>query len=983
MTSNAAPMEDLRRKLDKVREKQPSMETSGADLVGPSKRHETPCVNVHDAHANAGMCAAAVLESQVAVLDASPHAAAALESHADIHAVQELVHSPSNFVHASHAAEKVLKSAQDANGAHASHANPSVNHDDVHVRATLEFVHERGFQNPADTHALDAPHTAAHAQKNAQHEDHVSHEAAGLRAALMADKHAAAAHADHGPVHAPPDLAHALDAAQVTHDVPHAAANMEKNAQADHAHAPCHALQGGAHVPQVASHADASMSADPRVLTPARHHLFHVESTKDQAEHVNAEAPPAATASPPLVQQIISSSNGKYVNVDPNDALECPLKTHDQDFTNSSTEEAENSNQNGAHKLLDEKTESKKLTTQSAFVVRRRCSAYAIRCLKRLTGFCQQTLPITYLGAPLYVGNQKEILYDDILAKVIHPTISVLNKLEKVFNRFLWGDYGGHRTLHWAKWDDISYKYGEGGFGVRKMKDVVDSFSCKLWWRFRNQNSFWAKFLKAKYIEDDSSLDYPIPAASSAAWRRLNKWKTVTDSHIYWKLGRGNVSFWKDHWCGMGALNNLVDNPHDLNSLVSEYWDDTGQWNVEKLSLNLPAQLVDAVLEVTFVQESKDTPIWKLSPHGNFTLSSIWDVLRTKPEMNSLLKDIWLPFISPTISIFMWRLIKNKVPVDTRMQQKGFSLASKCYCCNSIESVSHLFVTSNFAHDIWGHFSEFFNIPQLSTGSLVAILSSWKYSMPFVTHGHIRQVIPILICWHIWEARNDAKYRYICFSARRIIFKVRQHIQHIILTNKLTFRHWRGDTAVAQALGQHIPLPPPRKSMAVWWSKPKPGEWKLNTDGAAKRSTCRAGAGGILHDHTGMSILAFTHYLGLGSSLEAELTAIHRGLYLCVAKGFTKIWIEMDSQLAVQLIQSDQHGSWKIHHLLDGIRQLMRHFPIRISHIFREGNRPADFLANMACDLQYSGEIKPQDFTRTLIGLLRMDRWGLPSFRFS
>ncbi|KAI8572922.1 hypothetical protein RHMOL_Rhmol01G0238700 [Rhododendron molle] len=70
-------------------------------------------------------------------------------------------------------------------------------------------------------------------------------------------------------------------------------------------------------------------------------------------------------------------------------------------------------------------------------------------------------------------------------------------------------------------------------------------------------------------------------------------------------------------------------------------------------------------------------------------------------------------------------------------------------------------------------------------------------------------------------------------------------------------------------------------------------------------------------------------------SLEAELWALHDGLQLALDRKITQIYVEMDALAAVQLIMD-----WRF---------LMRKLGVeKIDHIYREGNKCADALANMA-----------------------------------
>lgn len=55
---------------------------------------------------------------------------------------------------------------------------------------------------------------------------------------------------------------------------------------------------------------------------------------------------------------------------------------------------------------------------------------------------------------------------------------------------------------------------------------------------------------------------------------------------------------------------------------------------------------------------------------------------------------IWDRGIIPTISVFLWRLLANRIPVHAKVQWRGVSHASKCRCClvSGSETGLHLFV---------------------------------------------------------------------------------------------------------------------------------------------------------------------------------------------------------------------------------------------------------------------------------------------------
>ncbi|KAL2491332.1 Uncharacterized protein Adt_26960 [Abeliophyllum distichum] len=76
----------------------------------------------------------------------------------------------------------------------------------------------------------------------------------------------------------------------------------------------------------------------------------------------------------------------------------------------------------------------------------------------------------------------------------------VLKKLASTFARFLWDSKDQAHRMHWKRWKDICLPTDEGGLGFRRLEDVVQAFSLKLWWLFRSQQSLWLSFCWASIV---------------------------------------------------------------------------------------------------------------------------------------------------------------------------------------------------------------------------------------------------------------------------------------------------------------------------------------------------------------------------------------------------------------------------------------------------------------------------------------------------
>lgn len=133
----------------------------------------------------------------------------------------------------------------------------------------------------------------------------------------------------------------------------------------------------------------------------------------------------------------------------------------------------------------------------------------------------------------------------------------------------------------------------------------------------------------------------------------------------------------------------------------------------------------------------------------------------------------------------------------------------------------------------------------------------------------------------------------------------------------------------------------------IKWSHP-PMEWyALNVDGAAKGSGA-AGGGAIIRDHDGQFISALSANFGHCSSFEAEVSALVEGLKLAKELYIEKLELQMDNQACVEILRSQKWGRSEYSDMFEHIMKLIDspNWTVKIKHVYREGNRVADWLAN-------------------------------------
>ena len=86
--------------------------------------------------------------------------------------------------------------------------------------------------------------------------------------------------------------------------------------------------------------------------------------------------------------------------------------------------------------------------------------------------------------------------------------------------------------------------------------------------------------------------------------------------------------------------------------------------------------------------------------------------------------------------------------------------------------------------------------------------------------------------------------------------------------------------------------------------------------------------------------------MGTSSVLIAEATAMRNGIQAAIQAGYVNLQIEGDNQILIHAIQERIQPPWEIQTLVQNILayiQLCNN--IVIYHIFKEGNRTADWVA--------------------------------------
>ncbi|KAK8487522.1 hypothetical protein V6N11_076651 [Hibiscus sabdariffa] len=150
---------------------------------------------------------------------------------------------------------------------------------------------------------------------------------------------------------------------------------------------------------------------------------------------------------------------------------------------------------------------------------------------------------------------------------------------------------------------------------------------------------------------------------------------------------------------------------------------------------------------------------------------------------------------------------------------------------------------------------------------------------------------------------------------------------------------------------------------------PSLGWFKINTDGSSDLSLGHTTCGGVSRDSTGNWIFEFYKYIGICTTLEAEIWGLYVGVMCALKRGVQKVIIESNCSQAINLLlagKSDQVTAPIIRHICDFTKELEG---VCFQHVKRGCNTVTDRLCKLACSSKFEVHLVeyPTEELKTLL----------------
>eukprot|EP00253_Pinus_taeda_P005844 PITA_05844 len=510
---------------------------------------------------------------------------------------------------------------------------------------------------------------------------------------------------------------------------------------------------------------------------------------------------------------------------------------------------------------------------------------------------------------------------------VIMAPTNAHKHLELIMRIFLWqGGKQETKKFSLVKWDQVTLPYEKGGLSIKLPNLSNQALGLKLIWKIlSNKGSWWAEAIKRKYLRGPNSnilteaiLDRPC----TPMWRLIKKVLPHFKENVSKLPGNGkDTKIWLDRIMGSKPRNLLQDlrplqDWIEARKITSLF--DISLWNhnrwLDWKDIQTPPLLKDQWINLKLSlsgsapknMRTEDRYIWDPCG-GNLTVKEGYKSLQNlSPAAKWNLHAVaWKTECIPKVKYFNWTLLKGKTLTAKNLRKKGIQGPSICcFCRAEEESIQHIFLACPLAHHCWKQLicpmesrESFDQIPNLQ--------KNWMNSYPYTRkgkHNLIRPNTASILAKTIASISESISANYIAFPDQ---------------TNWLQDeRDWYSKFSLIHNQTQ-LSLAPINKARPNWklrGSKEEVQQWISNQkrpvllfDGASKNNPGKAGAGGIIKDQNGKSILSYEWGLGNAFNNAAEAYSLFLGTSLLSRLGIRNAIILGDSAIIIGAMVSGRN----------------------------------------------------------------------------
>ena len=292
--------------------------------------------------------------------------------------------------------------------------------------------------------------------------------------------------------------------------------------------------------------------------------------------------------------------------------------------------------------------------------------------------------------------------------------VGIMEKLEAIRRRFLWGGGEDKRKIHWVAWDKVVAPKKNGGLGIGSIQAINIGLLVKWWWRLKTQSSsLWCKIIHGIHELEGKPHDCLSRMSITGVWKNISDIKKAL---IKYNLGFDDI-----------------------------FERDSNGWNC------------------------------KLGRDKKYQVAALRGVIDNHSQPSIPVTIVpWRKEVPSKVLCFTWRAAFGRLPTADALTRRGISIPSPmCSRCNiDLETVDHILFNCPLARSVWLEIWKWCKVDvpvHSSVGDVLAFAASWgrcpkkRYMLLAICYG---------VFWTIWKMRNDRVFNKRLSSTSRTIDEI-------------------------------------------------------------------------------------------------------------------------------------------------------------------------------------------------------------------
>ena len=145
--------------------------------------------------------------------------------------------------------------------------------------------------------------------------------------------------------------------------------------------------------------------------------------------------------------------------------------------------------------------------------------------------------------------------------------------------------------------------------------------------------------------------------------------------------------------------------------------------------------------------------------------------------MDTPLELVWHHQVPLKVSVFAWRLIRDRLPTKANLALRGVIPADDIFCvsgCGHVETADHLFLLCPTFASLWQHVRDWIDFLGVDCNTIADHLEQFIHMIGVgKTKSSFMQLIWLLCSWVIWNERNNRLFNNSVTLVPRLLDKVK------------------------------------------------------------------------------------------------------------------------------------------------------------------------------------------------------------------